>query len=221
MTENNDDFMNIVELNDNDDVFIPPPQLMYNYQGLKQLPIDYIIFMRPSTIHCNQNYLTELPHNMPDSVWNIFCSNNHIYKLPNTLPVELEHLYCGNNNISALPDTLPQSLAILDIQENPLMALPDNIHTYINLRRLNITKCLITALPQLPESLECIIFYESDPVCEYVRQNGIEIEHDIGIVTLFREQIQILNEFPARKRIQARTRIFANELNLYPTDKIN
>lgn len=204
-------FIPQTEIN-NYEEFIPPPELSFDYRALKELPIDHILFMRPMSIDCIHNYLTELPNNLPDSIWNINCSHNHIHKLPDVLPPELFNLTCENNNISILPTTLPRSLVVLNVKDNPLMSLPDNLYALTSLAQLNITKCLITVLPELPSSLSSIVFYESDPICEYVKQNGVEIPTNVGLVHLANEQIQILNEVPTRKRVQARTRLLSNEL---------
>ena len=88
---------------------------------------DLTRFQKLELLCCDNNFLTTLPDNLPQSLKWLFCYNNNLTKLPNNLPPKLIQLVCCNNNLSVIAENLPQCLRVLNYNNNNLSTIPDNL----------------------------------------------------------------------------------------------
>jgi Leucine-rich repeat (LRR) protein len=121
---------------------------------LKVLP-DLSKFVNLQELDCENNYLTSLPNNLPNSLITLNCSDNNLTSLPDILPNSLQNLYCDCNSLTSLPDNLPNSLQNLYCDCNSLTSLPENLPD--GLQFLSCYYNTLTSLPDnLPESLQLL-----------------------------------------------------------------
>jgi len=184
----------------------------YNHRTLIKLPLEEIKANRPQHLYCNNNYITELPEDLPDSITHLTCSNNHITRLPDTLPSKLSHLNCGENNIYYLPHNLPITIEYINIEWNPLKALPNDFSKYVHLHTLILSKTLVTELPDMPESICSVTFYSYDPIFKIINEQYFSISNSYSVYRLSNKEILQINEINSRNRIQTRSRLLEFEI---------
>jgi Leucine-rich repeat (LRR) protein len=69
--------------------------LNLNCCKLSSFPSTIANLDKLETLHCENNLLTCLPDNLPNSLQRLYCTNNLFTYLPNILPINLK-LYCKN-----------------------------------------------------------------------------------------------------------------------------
>ena len=126
-------------------------------------------------LKCSNNNISFLPEDLPSSLVTLDCSNNpltlvlNIDKLQNLncsgcninyleLPDSLITLNCSKNNIDYLD--LPPKLQSLDCQGNPIQYFDSLPKT---LTSLNLLKCKIKELPELPNKITSLKISEYNP----------------------------------------------------------
>jgi hypothetical protein len=120
------------------------------------------------------NPITHLPENLPDTIVELFIFRNDIRELPKRLPKKLrkldvygnpnlrlprdyrfpnglEELICHNCQLLELPDVLPHTLKRLICDTNRLQELPKELPNDIN--QLTCCRNDIARLPRLPDNL--------------------------------------------------------------------
>jgi Leucine-rich repeat (LRR) protein len=121
------------------DLAIDTKSINLSNQKLTELP-DLSCFTQLETLVCDNNRLTSLPDNLPNSIKTLWCYNNRLASLPEKLPDSLENLWCHNNLISSIPsrkDYFPK-LKDLCISKNNLTHFPDNIFNSSLLENISI-----------------------------------------------------------------------------------
>jgi len=107
-------------------------------------------------IHCENNYIEELPEQLPLHLMLLNCNHNRVLtKLPNQLPNTLIYIDCSGNNITELPNQLPHTLYYLNCSYNKLSTLPSQLPNSLKKLLCN-NNYLIQLLEDLPPNLEFI-----------------------------------------------------------------
>jgi hypothetical protein len=158
-----------------------------SHKNITFLP-DLTRFTQLKQLYCNDNQLTYLPNNLPDTLEKINCTNNLITCLPNKLPNSLITLYCANNLITCLTN-LPKQLNTLFCSDNQLTCIPNLPET---LKYLYCYNNQLTYLPNLPETL-CAIVYNNNPIHEIITKPVI-VQHSSWLATV-KQQVSCLNKF--------------------------
>jgi Leucine-rich repeat (LRR) protein len=87
---------------------------------------DVSRFTEMEQLNCEDNLLTHLPDNLPDSIIMLRCCDNLLVKLPDKLPSALIELYCGRNKLTALPEVLSQNIVTIQCYHNEITMSSDN-----------------------------------------------------------------------------------------------
>lgn len=95
-------------------------------------------------INCNQNNITSLPNDLPNSVEIIRCHTNNICTLPNNLPKNILIINCANNKLSILPE-LPISIHRLICSYNCISELPEKLPP--DIQEIDCSYNKLTTLP--------------------------------------------------------------------------
>ena len=175
-----DQYMKLLNTEDNEVIMQSILTLKLNYQYLTKLPI-----LPPNlqTLQCISNKLKAIPpdsppifcdlmynflsifknqapttissNSLPSTLITLIWSDNQLSKLPDLLPPTLITLICSHNQLSKLPDSLPPTLITLICSDNQLSKLPDSLPP--NLNKLDCSYNKITKLPDsLPPALHTL-----------------------------------------------------------------
>lgn len=96
-------------------------------------------------LNCNQNSLTKLPENLPQSLRILRFHSNSITHMPINLPENLKIINCANNLLTYLPENFTNSLVRLICSYNQLLNLPNNLPK--SLTHLDFSYNNITSIP--------------------------------------------------------------------------
>ena len=105
----------------------------------------------PATVfrlNLSSNAFTELPANLPPRVQVMNLDFNRITHLSGSLPPELAQLSANNNLLQQIPESLPRSISLLKLNHNEIEYLPASLPT-----RLAVLQVRNNRLRELPQNL--------------------------------------------------------------------
>lgn len=153
-------------------------QIYMSSLNLSKLP-NLLRFSNLEYLHCANNNLTQLPHNLAEILPNLrdfHCGNNMLSTLP-ILGNKVKYIYCSNNNITHLPPLSPK-LKILNCTMNRIVELPElpphltDLVCYYNdltvlpelpasLKKLYCGNNMLSKLPKLPKKMKILSCYSN------------------------------------------------------------